>query len=110
MINFIARVALGYMVATFCYKYDPQFGDCFFYPAVLAGITRDNAYVAFQEFNNPFAVCPTLSLAQIEAQRLYTELLPSLGYDFLSQFDDVELLTLYSQRVDNNIEICLDNF
>jgi hypothetical protein len=36
-----------------------------------------------------------ISIAHIEAQLLYAQLLPTLGYDFLSQFDDLELLSFF---------------
>jgi hypothetical protein len=41
---------------------------------------------------------------------LYAQLLPTLGYDFLSQFDVLGLLLFYLQAVDCNIEFSLESF
>jgi hypothetical protein len=47
---------------------------------------------------------------KIAAKLLYAELLPTLGYDFLSQFDDCDLLEFYLQCIGNNIELILEQF
>lgn len=56
----------------------------------------------------PFAVAQTLSLAKTEAQMLYAQLLPTLGYDFLTQFDELELLSFFLQARDCNIDLSLE--
>jgi hypothetical protein len=55
---------------------------------------------------------PTISLAISPAKikMLYEELLPTLGYDFLSQFNEVELLSFLLQARDFNIDLSLEQF
>jgi len=65
------------------------------YKIIPFGISLDNSYVAFQAFKSLLATDQTLSLAHTEAQMLYAQLLPNLAYDFLSQFDELELLLFF---------------
>jgi len=113
MIPFIACVLLGYMIGCLSYQSDPQVADFIFYKLLPFGISLDRSYVAFQAYQ-AFKVQLTadqpLILLQTEAQMVYAELLPTLGYDFLSQFDDLELLSFYLQAIDNNIELSLEAF
>jgi hypothetical protein len=41
---------------------------------------------------------------------LYAQLLPNLGYDFLSQFDELELLLFFWQARDCNFDLSLELF
>jgi hypothetical protein len=97
-------------MAVTVHPYDSAIADFNFYILIPLGISVYNFYVAFQAFNNPVAVAQTLNLTQTEAQLLYAQLLPSLGYDFLSQFNEVELLSFYLQTIDFNIELSLVQF
>ena len=106
----IASVVLGYVIGAFFHQYDPKNAELILYKLIQFGIAIDKFYVAFQAFNNSFAVAQTLRLAQTEAQMLYAQLLPTLGYDFLSQFDELELISFYLQCLEFNIEISLENF
>jgi hypothetical protein len=90
----------------FFHQYDPQNAEFILYNLIPFGIALDNFYVALQAFNNP--VAQSLSLAQTEPQMLYAQLLPTLGYDFLSQFDELELLSLFLQARDCNIDLSLE--
>jgi hypothetical protein len=60
----IASVVLGSVIGAFFHQYDPQNAEFILYNLIPFGIALDNFYVAFQAFNNPFAVAQTLSLAQ----------------------------------------------
>ena len=68
----------------------------------------DRFYVALQAYNNTVAMTQALSLAQTEAQLLYAQLLPTPGYDFLSQFNEPELLSLFLQAKDCYIDLSLE--
>ena len=110
-------VVLGYMLGVFFYQYDLRNADFILYNLMPFGISLDTLYLTFQVFNNPeaeaVAVSQSLTLAQCEAQRLYTQLLPTLGYDFLSQYIELEpeLLLFYNlQCVDFNIDLDLELF
>jgi len=103
----IKCVVIGYMVAAYCYQFDPYLGDFILYSVIPFGVSLDKVYIILQELKNFLVVTPTLTLPPIEAQMLYAELLLSLGYDFLSQFDELELLTLYLHWVYNNIMVSL---
>jgi hypothetical protein len=108
----IASVVLGYRRGAFVYQYEPQYGELILYNLISRGFGLDQYYVAFQAlqaFNNQVAVDQAIDLAN-EAQKLYEELLPTLGSDFLSQFDELELLLFYLQALDNNIEPSLEQF
>ena len=66
----IASVVLGYVIGAFFHQYDPQNAEFILYNLIPFGFALENFYVAFQAFNNPVAVAPSLSLAQTEAQML----------------------------------------
>jgi hypothetical protein len=82
MRSIIASVVLGYVIGAFFHQYDPQNAEFILYNLIPFGIALDNFYVAFQAFNNPVAVAQALILPQTEAQMLYAQLLPTLGYEF----------------------------
>jgi len=106
--SLIASVVLGYVNGAFFQQSEAQNAEFILYNFIPFGIALDKIYVAFQAFNNPVAVAQTLSLAQTEAQMLYAQLLPTLGYDFLSQFDELELLSFFLQARDCNIDLSLE--
>lgn len=108
MRSLIASVVLGYVNGAFFQQSEAQNAEFILYNFIPFGIALDKIYVAFQAFNNPVAVAQTLSLAQTEAQMLYAQLLPTLGYDFLSQFDELELLSFFLQARDCNIDLSLE--
>jgi hypothetical protein len=123
MTKFIIQCFIcGYVLGAFVHDSAPQFSYFTFYTIIPFGITLDNIYVAIQALNeasqasnNTVAVAQTLPLAQTEAQTLYAELLPTLGFDFLAQYSEFELkLLLFHLQsmgvtVDSTLEYCLTN-
>lgn len=80
-------------------------------------ISFDKAYVGLQNYwalNAQLLSDAQIQLHQLQLDNvyaeLYAELLPTLGYDFLAQFDKMELIEFYWQCLDFNIEISLENF
>jgi len=110
MRNIIKLIVLGYTIGVCLHHYNPQVADWILMVLIPNAISLDNAYVAWQTLNNPVAVASHLTLIQIESQSLYAQLLPTLGYDFVSQFDEVGLLSLYLQQTYFNIELSLEQF
>ena len=113
MRNIIASVFIGYMVGCFCYEYDPQMAEWILYSIIPTIISFDKAYVGLQNY---WALkAQHLSDAQFLLQlgilyaELYAKLLPTLGYDFLAQFDKRELIEFYLQCLEFNTEISLEN-
>lgn len=111
---FLSCVLIGYMLGFLSYQYDLIVADWIFYKLIPAAVSLDNAYVAFQSLKLYFS--SHQSLLQSEAptlhsvgQNAYAQLLPILGYDFLAQFYDLELLSYYLQSLDNNLNLSLDS-
>jgi hypothetical protein len=107
------------MIGFFCYHYDSRVAEFIMYDLVPFWIYLDKAYIAFQSYHafkvqQALDLAPSLALIapHIEAQRMYAELLPIVGYDFLSQFDelDLELLKFYLQAIDTNIYLSFNSF
>jgi hypothetical protein len=47
-------------------------------------------------------------ITHAQAQQIYAELLPILGYDFLGQFNDVSLIDFYLHCNAHNLEFSLE--
>lgn len=106
--GFLSLVLLGYMLGYASCQFDTQFASFIMYKLIPFSISLDNVYVGLQSLSVHFSTASTMSLVQTDAQVIYAELLPSLGYDFLNQFDDFELLLFYLHAIDNNIELSLE--
>lgn len=77
------------------YQYDPLL-SLIIVNALHVWIHVDNSYIAYQTYQASLNVDLLQDTAlHIEAQRIYAELLPTLGYDFLSQFNDEDLILFY---------------
>lgn len=99
---------IGYIMGHYFYQYDPQLSG-FILHALHAFIHIDKFYAAYQNYQASLNVELLLDTTlQIEAPRVYSELLPTLGYDFLSQFNEEELLLFYLQANEYNIELSLE--
>jgi hypothetical protein len=108
MRSIIASIVLGYMNGACFYQYDPQIGDFILYNLIPFGIGLDKSYVAYQALNNTVAVAPILSPAQTAYEMVHADLLPTLGSEFVSQFDKTQLLSFYFQPIEFNIELFLE--
>jgi hypothetical protein len=109
MKQIIKYVVLGYTIGVCLHHYNPPAADLNLMVLIPYAIDLDNLYVALQAFNNPVPLAPAFSLIK-ETQAVYAELLPILGYDFLSQFEEVQLIEFYLQAIDFNIELSLEQF
>lgn len=109
----LSLVLLGYMIGFFCYQQNPAVADFNMYDAIPFAISLDNMYMVLQKLKLLQTAAQALSDVKNAVQlyaEVYAELLPTLGYDFLSQFDERELLAFYSQCINNNIEFSLEQF
>ena len=112
MIQFTFRCFVaGFMFGIKYHQTDSQSWVLFYkvMPFFSLEETIDKLYLAWELYNNPVAICKTRSLVKTAAE-LYAELLSSLGYDFLSQFEDLELILFYLQAQDYNLVLSLEQF
>ena len=109
-------VVIGYMNGCCFYQYDPKVAEFILYQLIPTVISLDNFYVGLQNYwawkaqPQQLSDVPNLILLHTAYAQLYADLLPTLGYDFLSQFDEKQLISFYWQCVLFNIDISLENF
>lgn len=118
MRNLLAYVLIWYIKAGLTYQYDTpcafeyranEFGDHIFFKVVPVIVDIDNLYVSFQPFIAHITATQQLAIINAGPQNMYNHLLKILGYEFLSKFTDLEMISLYRQASDNNMALSLDS-
>jgi hypothetical protein len=113
MRGYIAFLLVGYITGSFVYEYDAQTAAFILYKVIPFCLSLDKAYVGYQAYLE-FLTQQTVTLAQTDAHILYADLyaalLPTLGYDFLAQFNENELISFYLQALDFNTDLSLELF
>jgi hypothetical protein len=111
-------ISLGFMLGGTIYQGNLQMGELILNTMAL-GSKIEEAYYAIQALSSFTTVAPDLvvnivpPLDQKLAEAytlLYNDLLPALGYDFLSQFDEIGLILFYIKAIHYNIDISLESF